>query len=79
MYGSWDDIDSDSLFSVIAYWQIFTFNKGNANCFAEGYPSGEKTVQSMIIWDVRMPRLLLAVITGAGLAAAGSAYQGIFP
>lgn len=35
MYGSWDDIDSDSLFSVIAYWQIFTFNKGNANCFAE--------------------------------------------
>lgn len=43
-----------------------------------GYPSGEKTVQSMIIWDVRMPRLLLAVITGAGLAAAGSAYQGIF-
>jgi iron complex transport system permease protein len=30
-----------------------------------------------IIWDIRLPRLLLAIIAGAGLAAAGSTMQGI--
>ena len=43
-----------------------------------GYPGNDKTVQSMVVWDVRLPRVLLAAVTGAGLAAAGSAYQGIF-
>lgn len=43
-----------------------------------GYSENDKTVQSMVVWDVRLPRVLLAAVTGAGLAAAGSAYQGIF-
>jgi len=31
-----------------------------------------------IVWDVRLPRVLLAGITGATLAMSGAAYQGVF-
>lgn len=34
--------------------------------------------QAIAVWNVRMPRILLAVLVGAGLSAAGSAYQGVF-
>jgi iron complex transport system permease protein len=37
---------------------------------------GTKLAQT-IIWDIRLPRLLLAIIAGAGLAAAGATMQGI--
>ena len=30
-----------------------------------------------IIWDIRLPRTLLALIVGSGLAAAGATYQGV--
>jgi len=32
----------------------------------------------IIIWDLRMARTLLAALVGAGLAAAGAAFQGLF-
>ncbi|KMK52383.1 branched-chain alpha-keto acid dehydrogenase subunit E2 [[Actinobacillus] muris] len=32
----------------------------------------------LVLWDIRLPRLLLAVITGASLALAGNAMQGVF-
>ncbi|MFZ5968339.1 MAG: FecCD family ABC transporter permease [Bacillota bacterium] len=31
-----------------------------------------------IIWDIRMPRAILAALVGASLAASGAAFQGIF-
>ncbi|MEX2327226.1 MAG: iron chelate uptake ABC transporter family permease subunit, partial [Pseudomonadales bacterium] len=31
-----------------------------------------------IVWDIRMPRMLLAAIVGAGVASAGAAIQGLF-
>ncbi len=31
-----------------------------------------------IVWDLRLPRLLLAMLVGGGLAAAGAAFQGLF-
>ena len=31
-----------------------------------------------IVWDLRLPRVLLAALIGAGLAAAGAALQGLF-
>jgi len=31
-----------------------------------------------IIWDIRLPRILMAGLTGAALAVAGAAYQGMF-
>ena len=36
------------------------------------------TQDAIIVWDLRLPRALLAVAIGAGLAAAGAAYQAVF-
>lgn len=32
----------------------------------------------MVIWSIRMPRVLLALLVGAGLSASGCAFQGLF-
>ena len=34
--------------------------------------------QAVAVWNVRMPRILTAVLVGASLSAAGAAYQGVF-
>lgn len=34
--------------------------------------------EAIIVWDLRLPRALLAIAIGAGLAAAGAAYQAVF-
>jgi iron complex transport system permease protein len=33
---------------------------------------------SLIVWELRLPRVLLASLVGLGLGAAGAAYQGLF-
>ena len=46
-----------------------------------GKATGAATVPpqtAIIIWDLRLPRALLAIGIGAGLAVAGTAYQAIF-
>lgn len=35
-------------------------------------------MRSLVIWDIRLPRILLAVLTGASLALAGNAMQAVF-
>ena len=35
-------------------------------------------MRPLVLWDIRLPRILLAVFTGASLAIAGNAMQGIF-
>ncbi|MBD0861948.1 iron ABC transporter permease [Gordonia sp. zg691] len=40
--------------------------------------SGLTARQQTILWEVRMPRMVLGVIVGAMLAIAGAAYQGVF-
>ena len=35
-------------------------------------------MRSLVLWDVRVPRIGLAILTGAGLALAGNAMQGLF-
>ncbi len=35
-------------------------------------------MRPLVLWDIRLPRILLAVLTGASLAVAGNAMQGIF-
>lgn len=37
-----------------------------------------KTPAASIVWNVRLPRILLAFIAGAGLAASGAAFQALF-
>jgi iron complex transport system permease protein len=40
--------------------------------------SGLTQQQSAIVWELRLPRVVLAGLVGATLAAAGAAYQGVF-
>ena len=35
-------------------------------------------MRSLVLWDIRVPRIGLAILTGASLALAGNAMQGIF-
>ncbi|MFZ7203240.1 FecCD family ABC transporter permease [Avibacterium avium] len=35
-------------------------------------------MRSLVLWDIRLPRLGLAILTGASLALAGNAMQGLF-
>jgi iron complex transport system permease protein len=40
--------------------------------------SGLSPQQSTIVWDLRLPRVVLALLVGSMLATAGGAYQGVF-
>jgi iron complex transport system permease protein len=40
--------------------------------------SGLNEQQAAIVWELRLPRVVLAALVGATLAAAGAAYQGVF-
>ena len=40
--------------------------------------SGLGAREAAIVWDLRLPRVVLAALVGATLAAAGAAYQGVF-
>ena len=40
--------------------------------------AGLSQMAEMTIWNVRMPRILLAALVGAGLSAAGCAFQSLF-
>ncbi len=40
-----------------------------------GIDSGLETTQT-IVWELRLPRIIMAILAGAGLAAAGAAMQG---
>ncbi|MBS1195733.1 MAG: iron transporter permease [Actinobacteria bacterium] len=40
--------------------------------------SGLNAQEAAIVWDLRLPRVVLAALVGATLAAAGAAYQGVF-
>lgn len=41
-------------------------------------PSVRSTTHASVIWDLRVPRVLLAILVGASLAMAGAAMQGLF-
>lgn len=40
--------------------------------------SGLTEVQQSILWEIRLPRVVLGAVVGAVLAAAGASYQGVF-
>jgi len=50
-----------------AIWQVIVSR-------LQGVSSGNKAVET-IVWDLRLPRALLAVVVGAGLGIAGCAMQ----
>jgi iron complex transport system permease protein len=45
---------------------------------AFGFKSPLSAADDAILWQVRLPRVILAAIVGATLASAGAAYQGVF-
>lgn len=51
---------------------------GDALLRALGRLSAAPDVVETVVAQVRLPRVLLAAVVGAGLAAAGTAYQGVF-
>lgn len=40
--------------------------------------SAEQAQLAVVVWHIRLPRILAAVLVGAALAAAGATYQGMF-
>ena len=40
--------------------------------------SGASELQSNVLWEIRMPRVVLAAVVGAMLSLAGASYQGVF-
>jgi iron complex transport system permease protein len=42
------------------------------------HPAGVPTTTAVILFELRLPRVLLAVLVGAGLAAAGAVFQALF-
>ncbi|HEV7958128.1 MAG TPA: iron ABC transporter permease [Acidimicrobiales bacterium] len=42
------------------------------------YHSSASAIDQAIVWDIRLPRVVLAGIVGAMLAAGGASYQGVF-
>lgn len=40
--------------------------------------SGATDLQSTVLWQIRMPRVVLAAVVGAMLSLAGASYQGVF-
>ena len=45
---------------------------------ARGGAGGGAATSRAIVWDLRLPRILLAALIGGGLAASGAAFQGLF-
>ncbi|MBH1977978.1 MAG: iron ABC transporter permease [Comamonadaceae bacterium] len=43
-----------------------------------GTESGLSPAQETVVWNIRLPRVAAGLLVGAGLAAAGAAYQGMF-
>lgn len=43
-----------------------------------GVRSNLTELEANVLWQIRMPRVVLAVVVGSALAGAGSAYQGVF-
>lgn len=43
-----------------------------------GAESGLSPAQETVVWNIRLPRVAAGLLVGAGLAAAGAAYQGMF-
>lgn len=59
-----------SLFALFFQLQPFSALRN-----AEGIISD---LRPLVLWDIRLPRILLAILTGASLALAGNAMQGVF-
>ena len=63
------------LIAIISLASWYDLNDFSALKNADGIVTD---MRPLVLWDIRLPRILLAVLTGASLAVAGNAMQGIF-
>ena len=49
-----------------------------AELLAMASPEGRESVAAQVLWQIRLPRIALAILVGAGLAGAGAGFQGLF-
>ncbi|MCF6093667.1 iron ABC transporter permease [Microaerobacter geothermalis] len=57
--------------SILTVWQVISSHVGFGNQMWEGTPADS------IIWNIRLPRVMLALIVGAALSLSGVTFQGI--
>jgi iron complex transport system permease protein len=43
-----------------------------------GIPRGIEEINLSVVWNIRLPRVILAMLIGTGLAVSGAAFQGLF-
>lgn len=58
-------------YPVNEIWQVLTAKITNSDIEIDKHIS-------MIIWNIRLPRIFMAMLVGAGLSVAGCAFQGLF-
>ena len=58
----------------IPFWQLLEIISGKI----VGTDAGAQSTAEIVIFSVRLPRILAAIIAGAALAVSGAAYQGLF-
>ncbi|HEY6113058.1 MAG TPA: iron chelate uptake ABC transporter family permease subunit, partial [Gaiellaceae bacterium] len=49
-----------------------------ARLHVPGFSSSLSPTEEAILWEIRVPRVVLAALVGAMLALAGATYQGVF-
>lgn len=63
---------------AISPGEILNAALGVLSGISGGAPGISESAQSRILWEVRLPRVLLAFFAGGGLALAGASLQGVF-
>ncbi len=67
-----------SLFLLLIVGVLFHISSGSVSIDLSSYLSGLNQQQTIVLWELRLPRLLLVAVVGAGLAVAGVALQALF-
>ncbi len=70
------------LFVILILTSLFSLSVGGSNIQLSEivrtlFSKGSSDTMSMIIWNIRLPRVVLGVFTGMGLAAVGCVFQGL--
>ncbi|MDX1352736.1 MAG: iron ABC transporter permease [Thiomicrorhabdus sp.] len=62
----------------LAVGGLLHLNSGSLQIDFFALQQGLNTQQSLVLWELRLPRVLLVMVVGAGLAVAGVALQALF-
>lgn len=57
---------------------ILHISSGSVNIDSSAYLTGLNSQQSLVLWELRLPRLVVVLVIGAGLAISGVALQALF-